>query len=844
LFSFIVFATTSNEINGYWLLTHLPLQSKMIRLLFVVIISVFIPQAINAQVATISGYVRDSISQETISKAEITATLTTNASPSNGNPALPNNNTVKVSTAQKAVTNAYGFYSLSLKPGNWKLVVSSNGYQDYVRFVTLTESKELNFNLPIESDAMKAIEITAKRNNNVKSLDVSVQSINGQTIKKIPALLGEPDVIRSVQLLPGVTTVGEGASGFNVRGGGIDQNLVLMDEAPVFNSAHLFGFFSIFNPDAVKDVELVKGGIPAQYGGRLSSTLDVKTRDGNRSRLAGSGGIGTIFSRLTLEGPLALPQGKGLKSLTKNRKTPAKSSFLISGRRSYIDYLAKPFLNDDLAGSQFYFYDLTTKFNYSRGKDNFFISSYIGDDVFKAAGLFGVKWGNSTVTGRWNHVFNNKLFSNFTYFYSRYRYNLEFTNRDVTFNWQSYIVNNSAKADFTYSINPKNTANFGLQSTYYRFIPGDARATSETLNIRFGLPDRFGFENAVYLSNDWNSNGKFSIRAGMRLSQFAYLGPGKVYLYNRKPGKQGILDSTYTTQRGEVVANYIYPEPRLSIKWQTGKTHSIKGGYNRMVQNLHLISNTAASVPFDVWQPTTNNIKPEIADQVSIGYFRNFGKNSTLETSIETYYKSLQNQVDYIDGANLLLNEFLEADLLTGIGRAYGLECYVKKSGGDLTGWISYTLSRSERKVEGINDNNWYANRFDRLHNLAVVVQYKINLRWEFAANFIFSSGTPTTFYTGQYKVQGYTVPDAGSNARNNVRNPDYHRLDLSLTYYRKKNPKWESFWVFSTYNTYNRRNPFSIYFATNFQNKNYNAAIRYSVIGSIVPAISYNFKF
>ncbi len=817
----------------------------MYRLFFVIIISVLLPLQLNAQVATISGYVRDSISQETISKAEITATPNSPSSkPGASNSALPNNNTVKVSPAQKAITNSYGFYSLSLKPGDWKLVVSSNGYQDYVRFVTLTESKEINFNLPVESDAMKAIEITAKRNNNVKSLDVSVQSINGQTIKKIPALLGEPDVIRSVQLLPGVTTVGEGASGFNVRGGGIDQNLVLMDEAPVFNSAHLFGFFSIFNPDAVKDVELVKGGIPSQYGGRLSSTLDVKTRDGNRSRLAGSGGIGTIFSRLTLEGPIALPENKGLKSLTKNRKTPAKSSFLVSGRRSYIDYLAKPFLNDDLAGSQFYFYDLTTKFNYSKGKDNFFISSYIGDDVFKAAGLFGVKWGNSTVTGRWNHVFNSKLFSNFTYYYSRYRYNLEFTNRDVTFNWQSYIVNNSAKADFTYSINPKNTANFGLQSTYYRFIPGDARATSATLNIRFGLPDRFGFENAVYVSNDWNSSGKFSVRAGMRLSQFAYLGPGKVYLYNREPGKQGILDSTYTTQRGEVVANYVYPEPRLSFKWQTGKTHSIKGGYNRMVQNLHLISNTAASVPFDVWQPTTNNIKPEIADQVSLGYFRNFGKNSTLETSIESYYKSLQNQVDYIDGANLLLNEFLEADLLTGIGRAYGLECYVKKSGGDLTGWVSYTLSRSERKVVGINDNNWYANRFDRLHNLAVVVQYKINLRWEFAANFIFSSGTPTTFYTGQYKVQGYTVPDAGSNARNNVRNPDYHRLDLSFTYYRKKNPKWESYWVFSTYNTYNRRNPFSIYFATNFQDKNYNAAVRYSVIGSIVPAISYNFKF
>jgi len=816
----------------------------MIRTLFV--LSFFISFRLHSQVATISGYVRDSISQETISKAEITAIESSaNAKSNNGSTSpLPNNNTTKLAPNQKAVTNAYGFYSLSLKPGKWKLIITSAGYEEYIRYVTLTESKEININLPIESDGMKAIEITAKRNNNVKSLDVSVQSINGQTIKKIPALLGEPDVIRSVQLLPGVTTVGEGASGFNVRGGGIDQNLVLMDEAPVFNSAHLFGFFSIFNPDAVKDVELVKGGIPAQYGGRLSSTLDVKTRDGNRSRLAGSGGIGTIFSRLTIEAPLAIPENNSIKTLTKNRKIPAKSSFLVSGRRSYIDYLAKPFLNDDLAGSQFYFYDLTTKFNYSRGKDNFFISSYVGDDVFKAAGLFGVKWGNSTVTSRWNHVFNSRLFSNFTYYYSRYRYNLEFTNRDVTFNWQSYIVNNSAKADFTYSINPKNTTNFGFQSTYYRFIPGDARATSATLNIKFGLPDRYGIENAVYLSNDWNSNGKFSIRLGSRLSQFAYLGPGKVYLYNREAGEQGILDSTYNTKRGEVVANYIYPEPRLSFKWQTGKTHSIKGGYNRMVQNLHLISNTAASVPFDVWQPTTNNIKPEIADQVSLGYFRNYGKNSTIETSIESYYKSLQNQVDYIDGANLLLNEFLEADLLTGIGRAYGLECYVKKSGGDLTGWVSYTLSRSERKVVGINDNQWYANRFDRLHNLAVVIQYKINLRWEFAANFIFSSGTPTTFYTGQYKVQGYTIPDAGSNARNNVRNPDYHRLDLSFTYYRKKNPKWESFWVFSTYNTYNRRNPFSIYFATNFKDKNYNAAVRYSVIGSIVPAVSYNFKF
>jgi len=794
-----------------------------------------------AQNFTLSGYVRDSITQETINKASIQA-LKTNAAVS--------------AVMQKAQSNSYGFYSITLSPGNYKIVSSAPGYPEMEITVNGTANQNITYNINLFSrpDDIGAVTINAKRNSNVKSLDVSVQSINGQTIKKIPALLGEPDVIRSVQLLPGVTTVGEGASGFNVRGGGIDQNLVLMDEAPVFNSAHLFGFFSIFNPDAVKDVELVKGGIPANYGGRLSSTLDVKTRDGNKSRLSGSGGVGTIFSRFTLEGPISLTPKDGssqnqnllsqLKNSTKNRKTPAKSSFLVSGRRSYIDFLAKPFLKDNLSGSQFYFYDLTTKFNYSTGKNNFFISSYLGDDVFKAAGLFGVKWGNSTVTGRWNHVFNNKLFSNFTYYYSRYRYNLEFTNRDAVFNWQSYIVNNSVKADFNWAINPKNVVSFGAQSTYYRFIPGDARAKSSSLDIKFGLPDRYALENGVYLTNDWNANGKFSVRAGLRMSNFNYLGPGKVYIYNRQPGQQGILDSVYTTKKGETVASYIFPEPRLSFKWQLGNTSSIKGGYNRMVQNLHLISNTAASVPFDVWQPTTNNIKPEIADQVSIGYFKNYGKNSTIETSVETYYKKFQNQVDYIDGANLLLNEFLEADLLTGIGRAYGLEVYVKKSAGKLTGWVSYTLSRSERKVVGINNNDWYANRFDRKHNLAVVAQYKINNRLEFAANFIFSSGTPTTFYTGQYKVQGYTVPDAGSNARNNVRNPNYHRLDLSLTYYRKKTPKRESYWVFSTYNTYNRRNPFSIYFATNYKDMLANAAIRYSVIGSIVPAVSYNFKF
>jgi hypothetical protein len=464
--------------------------------------------------------------------------------------------------------------------------------------------------------------------------------------------------------------------------------------------------------------------------------------------------------------------------------------------------------------------------------------------VFKAAGLFGVKWGNSTVTTRWNHVFNKRLFSNFTYYYSRYRYNLEFTNRDVTFNWKSNIVNNSVKVDFNYFLNPKNTVAFGGQSTYYRFIPGEAQAKSSSLDLKFGLPDRYAVENAVYISDDWNANGRFSIRAGIRVSQFAYMGPGKVYLFNREPGKQGVLDSVYSTTKGQVVANYINPEPRLGFKYQLNKSSAIKGGYNRMVQNLHLISNTAASVPFDVWQPTTNNVKPEIADQIAIGYFKNFGKANDYETNIEGYYKKLQNQVDYVDGASLLLNELLEADLLSGIGRAYGMEVYVKKNNGKLTGWVSYTLARSERQVTGINDGNWYPNRFDRKHNLYIVSQYQFNQKWEFAANFVFSTGTPATFYTGQYSVQGYVVPDAGSNARNNVRNPTYHRLDLSATYTRKKTKEFESYWVFSCYNAYNRRNPFSIYFSTNYKDLGQNAAIRYSVIGSIIPAVSYNFKF
>jgi hypothetical protein len=765
---------------------------------------------LKAQNYSFSGFVKDSTSGESI-KGAVVKNLSDGAS---------------------VTTNNYGFFSLTLPSGQQSVRISAGEYEGVTLVRNVQSDEQISIYLLPRADEIDEVRIRAKRNDNVRAVDISTQSITGKVIKKIPAFLGEADVIKSIQLLPGVTTVGEGATGFNVRGGGIDQNLVLMDDAPVFNSAHLFGFFSIFNPDAVKDVQLIKGGIPAKYGGRLSSVLDVITKDGNNRDYQVNGGVGTIFSRLTFEGPLV-----------KN-----KASFLVSGRRSYIDVLAKPLLNEDLEGSQFYFYDFTAKFNYDNGKDKFFVSTYIGDDLFFAANAFGVKWGNSTLSARWNHLFNDKLFSNLTYYYSRYRYNLEFNiGDDLSFDWQSYINNHSLKTDFTYYLNSKNEIGFGGSSTYYIFEPGTATAVNNLGENTFGVPNKYAMENAIYLSDDWTPNNRFTIRAGIRGSQFLYLGKSNVYTFGDPfaEGQRRFVDSVWQAGDNEVIQQYLNLEPRFGFKYQWNRYTSIKGGYNRMVQNLHLISNTAASVPFDVWSPSTNNIKPELADQYTIGYFKNFsiGKQE-FESSAEVYYKDMLNQVDYVDGANLLLNELLEGELINGIGRAYGLELYVKKATGDLTGWVSYTLSRSERKSPGISDNEWYPSRFDRLHNLYIVAQYRLNKKWDLAANFVFSSGTPTTFYTGQYSIQGYTIPDAGSNDRNNVRNPNYHRLDLSATYTKKKKGKWESNWVFSVYNAYNRRNPFSIYFENNYQNTGINQAIQFSVIGSIVPAISYNFKW
>ncbi|MFN8357872.1 MAG: carboxypeptidase-like regulatory domain-containing protein [Spirosomataceae bacterium] len=734
-----------------------------------------------------------------------------------------------------AATNAYGFYSLTLSKGTYTFVFSYVGYDKIVKTLEVSQSQPLNIEMSEAQKVLEEVKVSAKREDeNVKSIEMSVNKVEMKTIRQMPALLGEVDLIRSIQLLPGVSTVGEGASGFNVRGGDVSQNLILMDEAPVYNSSHLFGFFSVFNPDAVKDVKLIKGGIPAQYGGRISSILDVRMKEGNSKKTEINGGIGAIFSRITYERPLF--GGKG--------------SFIIAGRRSYADVLAKPFLSGDLKGAQFYFYDLTAKANYKfNNRNTLFLSGYFGRDVFGAD--FGFNWGNSTATARWNHVFNDKLFLNVTTYYSNYDYalqsDLKEKNDKDAFRWNSNIISTSIKPDFTWYLTPSNMITFGGQYINYQSKPGSATAISGGEKRDISLDSRYGDETAFYIGNDQKVSNSLSLQYGLRYSIYRSLGPGQVYDFQSiQVGERQVPILPGTTYKsGEVVTTYSNLEPRFSAKLETGANSSIKLSYNRTTQYLHLLSNTAASSPLDVWTLSSKIIKPEIADQVALGYFRNFDDNA-WEASVEGYYKQMQNQIDYVRNSDLLLNKYLEGDLLFGDGRAYGAEFYVKKNKGSLTGWVSYTLARTERKVQGINNNDWFPTRFDKTHNVTVVAMYELNKTWSFSANFAFSSGTPSTYPTNRFEWNGFALPQNYNDSRNAFRIPNYHRLDLAATKKNKKKlfKKGETEWVFSVYNAYNRRNPFSVFVRQNETDPLKTEAVRYSVFGSFIPSITYNFKF
>jgi hypothetical protein len=774
---------------------------------------------------TVSGYVKDAANGEALIGTSIFVT--------------------EVSTG--TTSNVYGFYSITLPKGTYHLSIDYVGYNDQVKEVELNRDVRLDLELLFSEQMLQTVEVTDKAlDENVQSIEMSTATLDVRALEKLPAFAGEVDLIKSIQLLPGVSTVGEGASGFNVRGGSVGQNLVLLDEAPVYQSSHLFGFFSVFNPDAVKDVKLYKGGIPAQYGGRISSLLDIRMKEGNNKEYDVKGGLGTIFSRLSVEGPIK-----------KN-----KSSFILAARRSYADVVAKAVTDAMPDDSKLYFYDITAKTNFNINERNrIFVSGYFGRDVFKFDKFQGFNWGNRTATFRWNHLYGNKLFSNLTLFHSNYDYGFQIGENELDkYDWKSEIKTYNFKPEFTWFPNTSHEISFGGEAIVYDFRPANAVSVSEGVTTDISLDHRKAVEASLFISDNHKVTDKLSLQYGFRFGSFRYLG-GSVFHYgDTVPGIKRPLRGISEKGDWEEIASFQNPEPRFSFRYQVSKTSSVKGSYNRMVQYIHLISNTTAATPIDIWQPSSNNIQPQLADQVALGYFRNL-KNNQYETSAEVYYKTSKNQVDYIDGADLFINQFLESQLLNGIGRAYGLELYVKKNSGRLTGWISYTLGKSEFKVDGINygtdhlkrEGNWYAARFDQRHNFKVASFYDLKKNVTLSANFSYISGTPTTFPTDRIVVQGYVIPYISGSARNNYRIPDYHRLDVAVTFDNiwrgRKGRKGEDNLVVSIYNVYARQNPFSIYFSQGTDRQPDDApattsAKQLSMIGTLVPAITYNFKF
>lgn len=735
-------------------------------------------------------------------------------------------------------TNEYGFYSITLPEGSYKVIISYLGYNSIIESLELKENIIKNYALFEALENLEEVIITENIEKlNIKAPQMSVNKLTSATIKEIPVVLGEADIIKAITLLPGVTTAGEGASGFNVRGGAADQNLILLDEAIIYNSSHLFGFFSVFNPDAIKDLKLYKGGIPARYGGRVSSVLDIYQKEGNSKEFHANGGIGIVSSRLLVEGPLK-----------KN-----KGSFLFGGRSSYAHLFLPLFDNNNIA----YFYDLNTKLSYRiNDRNNIYLSGYFGRDVFRIDETFENTYGNSVLNFRWNHLFSDKLFSNLSLIYSDYDYDLKLN--FVEFDWVSGIQNFNLKYDLKHYLNDKFKLQYGFNSIYYKFNPGDIKPTVETSGINpFKLIDKYAFENAIYLDTEHEISDRLNVSYGLRLSTFHRLGQDELNVYENDKAVVFNEDfqiyekanpiGTQTFRRSNVITKFANLEPRASLAYQLNSESSFKASYNRMSQYLHLLSNTNSPTPLDVWAPSGKYIKPQLLDQYAIGYFKNF-KMNTYSLEVESFYKTVKNRIDYIDGANLIANNAIEQVILNGIARAYGAELLLRKNEGRFKGWFAYTLSKSEQRTKGrtpqeigINNGNWYRTPFDKTHDISITTSYDLNTKWKFNANFLFQTGQPATFPNGQYEFNGLIIPNYSD--RNSDRLPAYHRLDFSATYTPKPNKikGWQSYWVFGIYNAYNRRNAASITFGQNEINGQ-NEATRLSIFG-IVPSISYNFK-
>ncbi|TKC06002.1 TonB-dependent receptor [Pedobacter frigoris] len=775
----------------------MPYTNRLVLLLFIILFSQL---SIAQNKFTVNGTVTDSGTGETLIGASVKLTGKTSGG---------------------AVTNSYGFYSVSIPEGNYEASISFIGYKTIKQSITVSKDIRLNLALVEDNQLTEVVISATKRDENVSSPQMGLQKINVREINNVPVLLGERDVLKTLQLLPGIKSAGEGNSGFYVRGGSTDQNLILLDEAPVYNASHLLGFFSTFNSDAIKDVSVYKGGMPAQYGGRLASVLDIKMNDGNRKTYTAEGGLGLISSRVKVEGPIVKDKG----------------SFMISGRRTYLDAFLALSPDSSINGNTLFFYDLNAKANYQLDEKNtLFLSGYFGRDKLGISETFGFNWGNSTVTLRWNHLYSNRLFSNTSLIYSNYNYVIQNFMEENNFEVNSSIKDFNLKQDFEYSLNSKHSIKFGVNAIHHTIAPGKLTASEASSVNETTYENRKGLEAAAYISDEWSVNDNLNLVYGLRLSSFSLLGPGNFKTYDA----DGNTSSVTAYKSGEFVKNYINLEPRFSASYKINGSSSFKGAYTRNIQNVHLMSNSTSTSPTDLYIMNSNNVKPEIADQVATGYFKNFNDDK-YEFSAEVYYKWMQNQIEYRSGTDLRGNGNVEADLLYGDGRAYGIELFLKKRFGKFNGWIGYTWSRTERQFDAINEGKWFYAKQDRTHDLSLVGIYKASTRWTFSSVFVYNTGNAVTYPSGKYQINDRTV--FYYTEKNGYRTPSYHRLDVSATLEGKPGKRLQSSWSFGIYNLYNRKNAFSIDFEDNPDNPSQTQVVRTTLFG-IIPSVTWNFKF
>ncbi len=747
---------------------------------------------------TISGSIRDSVSGEELIGVSV----------------------FDLTTRSGASTNIYGFYSLTLSAGKHTLVYSYLGFTTDTLHVDLKQNISLTFSLQTANVQLQDVVIKASKDNDrVTNADVGVVKMDIKELNAIPVLFGEKDILNSLQLMPGMSSAGEGNAGFFVRGGNVDQNLILLDEAPVYNPSHLLGFFSVFNSDAVKDVTLYKSGIPAEFGGRSSSVLDVHMRDGNLKKYGVSGGIGFISARLTAEGPIVKDRG----------------SFIVTGRRTYMD-LFIPLLSPESKVNQVYFYDFNVKMNYRiNDKHRIFLSGYYGHDVL-SFGNETINWGNALGTFRWNWVVNEKLFSNTSVAFSQYEAEKGHNSRNSDYNLSSGITDYTLKEDLNYYLNPRNTLRFGVHETFHVFSINTLESRSVNGNVTQLPDDSYATETAIYASNEQKIGTRFNARYGIRLSMFNRLGPGVSYNYNEF---NLATDSTHYQTLGNMVTYFGF-EPRFSLAYTVTPEIGLKASYQRMYQYAHLISNSTSATPNDLWLPSSSIIKPQFSDQFSLSYFHDL-MNGMLAISVEGYYKMLYNVVDYENGANIVNHPNVESQLAFGSGRAYGAEFLVRKVKGKITGWVAYTISRTERKIDGINQGAYFPARQDRTHDLAIVLSYRPTKRWSVSANWVYYTGNAVTFPIGYYQFNGRSIPYFTS--KNGYRMPDYHRLDLGLTLHGKEHKKFHSDWTLSIYNVYSRLNAYSISYQESETNPGTAESVKFSLF-PIVASINWSFKF